>query len=177
MLNRSDKEVIVNGIKANIDKAQAIFLTNLIGIKSNDAVAIRKNIRQADGSVCITRNTLFQRAAEGTYAEPLLKDLKGTNAVAFAYSDAAAVAKCLHDAGKDLKDVDLKGGFLDGKELDQSQLKQLATLPSKDQMLSTVLATFIAPVSAFARVLNSIKEQKEGDGEVEVKSEETASVE
>ena len=164
MLNRSDKEVIVNDLKANIDKAQAVFLTNLIGVASNDANEIRKSIREAGGKVCITKNTLFERAAQGTSVESLFKSLKGTNAVAFAFEDAAAVAKCLHDASKKQDIVELKGGMLEGQELSAAELKQLATLPSRDQMLATLLATFNAPISAFARVLNAIKEEKEGCG-------------
>ncbi|OFZ56827.1 MAG: 50S ribosomal protein L10, partial [Bdellovibrionales bacterium RIFOXYB2_FULL_36_6] len=108
-----------------------------------------------------TRNTFFRRASEGTQVEKLLGDLKGTNAVAFAFKDPAAIAKCLNDAGKENEAVELKGGWLSGSNLSPAQLKQLATLPSRDQMLSTLLATFNAPISAFARVLNAIKEKKE----------------
>ncbi|OFZ25386.1 MAG: 50S ribosomal protein L10 [Bdellovibrionales bacterium RIFOXYB1_FULL_37_110] len=161
MMNREDKVAIVDGLKADIDKSQAVFLTNLIGIKSNDAVKIRKGIREAGGKIVVTRNTFFRRASEGTQVEKLLGDLKGTNAVAFAFKDPAAIAKCLNDAGKENEAVELKGGWLSGSNLSPAQLKQLATLPSRDQMLSTLLATFNAPISAFARVLNAIKEKKE----------------
>lgn len=160
MLNRSDKKAIIDGVRADIDKAQAVFLTNLIGISSNEAVQLRKNIREAKGKVIITRNTLFERAASGTSCENLLKELRGPNAVAFAFEDAAAVAKCLHDAGKEMEAIELYGGILDGKQLTKEELKQLATLPSKDQMLATLLATFNAPISSFVRVLDAIREQK-----------------
>lgn len=165
MLSRSDKEAIVEGLKANIDKAQAIFLTNLIGVSSNDAVAIRKEVREAKGSVVITRNSLIERAAQGTSAEEMLKGLKGPNAVAFAFEDAAAVAKCLKNAGKDHEVVELKGGVLDGKSLSVNEVIALAELPSRDEMLGTLLATFNAPISALARVLFAIQEQKESGAE------------
>ncbi len=166
MLSRSDKEAIVEGLKANIDKAQAIFLTNLIGVSSNDAVAIRKGVRDAKGTVAVTRNTLFERAAKGTYAEEMLSNLKGPNAVAFAFEDAAAVAKCLKNAGKEHEIVELKGGILDGKSLSVSEVKALADLPSRDEMLGTLLATFMAPVSSFARVMNEIKTKAESGAEM-----------
>jgi large subunit ribosomal protein L10 len=161
MLTRSDKEALVEGIKANINDAQALFLTNLIGVSANDAVAIRKKVREANGNIIVTRNTLFQKAAEGTYAEELLKDLKGTNAVAFAFEDAPGVAKALYDANKENELVALGDGYLDQKELTKAQVLELAKLPNKDQMLATLLATFNAPVSAFVRVLFAIQEQKE----------------
>lgn len=161
MLNRSDKEAIVEGLKGNIEKAKAIFVTNLIGVKSNEAVAIRKSVRDAKGSMVVTRNSLFERAALGTPAEEVLKNLKGPSAVAFAYDDAAAVAKCLKEAGKTHELVTLKGGIFEGKKLTAKEVMALADLPSRDQMLGTLLATFLAPVSAFARVMNEIKAKAE----------------
>src|SRR5690606_28080962 len=99
-------------------KSQAVFLTNLVGIPSVDSVRIRKNVREANGHVSITRNTLFSRAAVGTYAEGLLKDLKGSTAVAFAYEDAAAVAKIVNDAATEFdKIVTIKGGMLGDQKL------------------------------------------------------------
>ena len=161
MLNRTEKEAIIQDLKTDIGKAKAIFLTNLIGITSNDAVSVRKAVRDSKGKMIVTRNTLFKKAAIGTPAEKLLSDLKGPHAIALAFDDPAAVAKCLKEAGSSLELVDLKGGVLDGQMLTKAQVKQLADLPSRDQMLGTLLATFIAPVSAFARVLNAIKDKKE----------------
>ena len=110
----------------------------------------------------ITKNTLFARAAKGTYAETLLTGLKGTNAVAFAYSDAAAVAKVVNDASGEFEEiVTVKGGMLGNQTLTKAEVVALAKLPSRDQMLGTLLATFNAPVSAFARVMEAIRDQKE----------------
>lgn len=165
MMTRAEKDVVVSSIKEKIEKSQAIFLTNLVGIPSVDAVRIRKNVREANGHIVVTRNTLFARAAEGTPAEGLLKDLKGTTAVAFAFDDAAAVAKIVNDASGDFQDiVTLRGGMLGSQNLSKAEVIALAKLPSRDQMLGTLLATFNAPVSAFARVLFAIQEQKEKDG-------------
>ena len=165
MLDRAQKESIVKGLKGDFDKAKAVFLTNIIGISSNDSVEIRKNVREANGKVIIARNTLLSRAGAGTPAEGMLKDLKGPHAVAVAYDDAAAVAKCLKNASKDHEIVEFKAGILDGTELSIADLKQLADLPSRDEMLGTLLATFNAPISALARVLYAVQEQKGGSGE------------
>lgn len=162
MMTRAEKDVVVAGIKANIEKAQAVFLTNLVGIPSVDSVRIRKLVREANGHMVITRNTLFARAAKGTPAEGLLADLKGSTAVAFAFEEAPAVAKIINDAAGEFDGVvTIKGGMLDGKELSKAEVIALAKLPSRDEMLGTLLATFNAPVSAFARVLNAIKEKQE----------------
>jgi large subunit ribosomal protein L10 len=111
----------------------------------------------------ITRNTLFARAAKGTFAEGLLQDLKGSSCVAFAYDDAAAVAKVVNDASGEFENiVTIRGGQLGTQKLSKAEVVALAKLPSRNQMLGTLLATFNAPVSAFARVLFAIQEQKQG---------------
>lgn len=161
MLSRSEKEAIIQDLNKDIGRAKAIFLTNLVGISSNDAVSVRKAVRDSNGKMVVTRNTLFKKAAAGTSAEALVANLSGPHALAFAFEDPAAVAKSLKEAGANLELVDLKGGVLDGQLLTKAQVKQLADLPSRDQMLGTLLATFLAPVSAFARVMYAIQEKKE----------------
>jgi large subunit ribosomal protein L10 len=170
MLTRTQKEAIIADLKKDIGAAKAIFLTNLIGVSSNSAVAIRKNVRDANGKVVVTRNTLFAKATQGTDAEKLFADLKGPHAVAFAFDDAAAVAKCIKNAGAEFELVQFKGGFFDGKILAPAELKVLADLPSRNEMLGTLLATFNAPVSAFARVINAIKDKVESEGSVTVQA-------
>ncbi len=161
-MNRADKQKIIDSIKADIEKSSAVFLTNLVGVKSSEAVGIRKAVRDVKGKIYVTRNALFQKAGLGTNAELLLKDLKGPHALAFTYDDPAALAKCLKDANK-MHDqvVELKGGVLDGRLLSKNDVVALASLPSKEIMLGTLLATFNAPISALARVFHAIKEQKE----------------
>jgi large subunit ribosomal protein L10 len=175
MMTRAEKDAVVSSVRENIEKAQAVFLTNLVGIPSVDSVRIRKTVREANGHVVITRNTLFARAAKGTYAEELLADLKGSSAVAFAFEDAPAVAKIINDATGEFQDiVTIKGGMLGTQKLSKAEVIALAKLPSRDQMLGTLLATFNAPVSAFARVLNAIREQKDGGAEAPAAATENA---
>ncbi len=175
MMTRSEKDAVVSSIKEKIEKAQAVFLTNLVGIPSVDSVRIRKSVREANGHVVITRNTLFARAAKGTYAEGLLNDLKGSSAVAFAFEDAPGVAKIINDAAGEFKDiVTVRGGMLGTQNLSTAEVIALAKLPSRDQMLGTLLATFNAPVSAFARVLFAIQEQKGGGAEAPAAATENA---
>jgi len=161
MLDRSQKEAVVKDIRESIDSAGAVFLTNLIGVTSNEAVKIRKDVRDAKGKIVITRNTLFKRAAQGTYLEELFGTLKGPNAVAFAFDDAPAVAKAIYEASKEQELITLNAGFLNQKFLSKNDVVALAKLPGRDQMLATLLATFNAPVSAFVRVLDAVKRQKE----------------
>ena len=176
MLDRAKKAEVMSELKNGFENANAVFLTNLIGLTSNDAVELRKSLRDADAKISVTRNTLFAKASVGTVCEEMMKGLKGPHAVAFANGDAAAVAKALKEAGEKFENVvSLKAGILKGQSLSSDELVQLASLPGKDQMVATLLATFNAPVGAFVRVLNAIKESKESGSEAsEAVAEETA---
>ena len=164
MITRESKSAVIKDLKEKIESSKALFLTNVIGIEANDAVALRKKVREANGGIVVTRNSLFGKAAEGTYAEELLKGLKGTNAVAFAYEDAPGVAKAIFETSKELEAVSIGKGFLGTELIDEAQVATLAKLPSRDQMLSTVLATFQAPIATFARLMNAIKDECETQG-------------
>lgn len=164
MITRTGKTAVIKDLKEKILSAQALFLTNVVGIEANDAVELRKKVRDAKGGIVVTRNTLFGKAAEGTYAEELLKGLKGTNAVAFAFEDAPGVAKALYETSKDLAQVTLGKGFLGTDLIDEKQVAALAKLPSRNEMLGTLLATFQAPVATFARLMNAIKDECESQG-------------
>jgi large subunit ribosomal protein L10 len=161
MMTKEQKNEVIKSVKDQITKSQALFLTNLVGIEANSAVQIRKGVREAKGFMMIAKNSLIEKAAQGTYAEKFLTKLKGNNAIAFAYDDAPAVAKVIFDANKELELVSLKGGMLGDKTLSSDECNALAKLPSKPQMLATLLATFNAPVSAFVRTIDAIKRQKE----------------
>lgn len=164
MMTRAEKDVLIKALKEKIEASKALFLTNMIGIDANSAVDLRKKVRDANGTIVVTKNALFGKAAAGTHAEALLTGLKGTNAVAFAFEDAPGVAKAIFDASKDLEQVTLGKGYLGTELLEVAQVTELAKLPSRDEMLGTLLATFNAPVSAFARLMNSIKDECETQG-------------
>ena len=68
MLKRAEKDEIIAGLKKDIEAARGVFLTNLIGISSNDSVALRKDVRDKQGKIVVTRNTLFKKADEGPAA-------------------------------------------------------------------------------------------------------------
>ena len=164
MLNRSDKEKIINGINGDIQRSKAAFLTNVVGMTSNDAVALRKSVRDSQGRIFVARNTLFQLAGKGTYCEKMLTGLKGNNALVLAFEEAPAVAKAVYEVSKENEVVVLRAGMLGEQELLEKDVVALAKLPSKAEMLGTLLATFNAPISALARVLNAIREKKEAGG-------------
>ncbi len=165
MITRENKEQTLEGLSNKLESSKAVFLTNLIGIPSNDAVQIRKELREVNGSLTVARNTLLKKASEGTELFETLNEKKGPTAMAFANEDVPAVAKVLYEASKKYESVVLFKGLFDGKTLTADEIEALAKLPSREQMLATLLATFNAPVSAFVRVMEEIRKSKENNGE------------
>jgi large subunit ribosomal protein L10 len=164
MITRESKDLVIKDLKEKIENSKALFLTNMIGISANDAVALRKSVRDADGGIVVTRNSLFGKAAEGTYAEDLLKGLKGTNAVAFAFGEAPGVAKVLYVSSKELEVVSLGKGIIGTELLDEAKVATLAKLPGREEMLGTTLATMMAPIASLARLVSAIKDECEAQG-------------
>ena len=164
MLSRAKKESMVEGLRKDLGEARAVFLTNLVGIRSADAVEVRRGVREAGGKVVVMRNTLMAKAAEGTPAAALVSGLKGPHALALAFGDAPPVAKALKEAGKRFEEVEIRGGVLGDEELALEQVKALADLPSREAMLATLLASCMAPVSAFARLLAALRDECESKG-------------
>ena len=164
MLAREAKEHIIGRIKNDIEKSNAVFLINMVGISANEAASIRKDLRKAQGKVFVTKNTLLEKAAnstDNTHVAQLFSNLQASNAIVFAFGEPNATAKCLKEARDDTEIVDIKGGCMDGRLLSVEQVQALAELPSREEMLSIVLATMMGPIAAFARLVNAIKEQKE----------------
>lgn len=116
---------------------------------------LRKKLSTLKSEMKVVRNTLAIRALanrpEGE--KKLTDDLVGTNALVFAYEDASASAKALSDFAKDVEQLKLKVGVMDGARLDASSVKALASLPGKDVLRAQLLGLFNQPATQMVRVL------------------------
>jgi len=166
------KEAVVEDIKEKIGKAQSIVLLDYRGLTVDEVTQLRDQMRSAGVEYRVIKNTMLTRAANELGIEGAEDLFKGPTAAAFGYTDAAAPAKILVDFIKKAKKTEIKGGFLEGKLVDLSQIKYLADLPPKEVLVAKLLGTLNAPASnlvgvlsglprALVCALNAIKEQKE----------------
>jgi large subunit ribosomal protein L10 len=174
-VERSQKAQQISAISERFKKAKAAFLIDFKGMTVEQVTNLRKNLRKEDAEMRVVRNTLAKLALKDhpAVSEAISEDLVGTNAVIFAYGDAGASAKALSNFAKDVEVMQLKGGVLDGKKLTSENVKQLASLPSKDVLRAQLLGLFQSPAATFVRtlaaapsgfltVLNAYKEKQEG---------------
>lgn len=169
------KQELVKELVEKISKAQSIVLVDYQGLKVNEETALRKQMRENGAEYLVAKNRLFKIAlAEAGITDKFDDLLEGTTAFAFGYDDAVTPAKVAYElesaqaklATKDKKAVfTIKGGLLDGKRVETSEVVALAKLPSRDQLLSMVLNGMLGPIRKLAYATVAIADKKESSAE------------
>ncbi len=152
-VTRERKEVLVTDLTDEVKKSQALILTDYRGLPTTDLAGLRNQLRGKAG-MHVVKNTLMVIALERA-GMPVPQDLlKGPTAVTFCYTDIAGPAKMLSDFLKD-KGINIKGAILGTQVLRGTEAAGLATLPSREQLLGTLLGTINAPSTQVAGVVAS----------------------
>ena len=161
-LNIEDKKAIVAEVTVEVAKAQTIVVAEYRGITVGHLTQLRKNAREKGVYLRVLKNTLARRAVEGTPFAGLSEQMTGPLIYGMS-ADPVASAKVLNDFAKTNDKLVLKAGSYNGKVLDQASVKALASIPSRDELLATLLGVMQAPVSGFARLLAALAEKKQGE--------------
>ena len=158
-LNVQDKKAIVADVGAQLAGAQTVVLAEYRGIPVEQLTKLRASARDQGVYLRVLKNTLARRAAQGTQFEPLANSMVGPLIYGIS-ADPIASAKVLQGFAKTQELLVIKAGLYNGKLLDVAGVKALATIPSRDELLSQLLGVMLAPVSAMARVLGAVAAQK-----------------
>lgn len=153
------KQPIVAEISDQLDGATAAVLVDARGLSVAQDTVLRKQLREAGVHYKVYKNTMIKRAVEGTAFESLSEKLEGPTALACTKGDAAVPAKILYDFAKENKELELKCGVVDGTYYDEKGIKIIATIPSREVLLSRLLGSMQSPIASFARVLKQIAEK------------------
>jgi large subunit ribosomal protein L10 len=154
-LNRQEKAVVIEEVAAQVAKAQSIVIAEYRGLDVASVTVLRKTARQSGVYLRVLKNTLARRAVNGTAFESLSKQLTGPLIYGIS-ADPVAPAKVLSDFAKTNDKLVIKGGSLPNNLLNQEGIKALATLPSRDELLSKLMGTMQAPIAQFARTLDEV---------------------
>ena len=158
-LNVEDKKAIVADVGAQLAGAQTVVLAEYRGIPVEQLTKLRASARDQGVYLRVLKNTLARRAAQGTQFEPLADSMVGPLIYGIS-ADPIASARVLQGFAKTQDLLVIKAGLYNGKLLDVAGVKALATIPSRDELLSQLLGVMLAPVSAMARVLGAVAAQK-----------------
>ena len=155
------KKPIVDEIIENLTDAKAVVLADYRGLTVEQDTILRKKMREAGVVYKVYKNTMIRRAVAGTQFEALVPELEGPTAIAISKEDATAPAKILYDFAKTAPALELKSGVVEGTYYDSKTINVIATIPSRDELISKFLGSIQSPVTNFARVIKQIAEQKE----------------
>lgn len=158
-LNVEDKKAIVADVGAQLAAAQTVVLAEYRGIPVEQLTKLRASARDQGVYLRVLKNTLARRATQGTQFEPLADSMVGPLIYGISV-DPIASARVLQNFAKTQDRLVIKAGLINGKLLDVAGVKALATIPSRDELLSQLLGVMLAPVSAMARVLGAVAAQK-----------------
>ena len=156
MNRKVDRQKKVEELHQELAQVSTVILSTFQGIKVDEDTRLRRAVEGAGGSYQVVKNTLAQRAAQGTPAEPLLKSLAGTNSIACTASDPVALAKALTKFAKDVPAYQFRAGIVEGRVVSVVEIQQLASLPSKDELISKVMFLLLAPAQRVASVTAAV---------------------
>ncbi|MCL2636260.1 MAG: 50S ribosomal protein L10 [Betaproteobacteria bacterium] len=159
-LNLNDKKAVVAEVSAQVANAQTIAIAEYRGIEVGDLTVLRRKARESGVYLRVLKNTLVRRAVDGTPFAGLAEHMVGPLIYSVS-ADPVAAAKILNDFAKTNDKLVLKAGSYAGKVLDKAGVQALASIPSREELLSKLLFVMQAPVSGFARALGALAAQRE----------------
>lgn len=156
MKKKSEKQQDLDHLKTELAKVSTVILTTFQGITVEEDTKLRRAVQAAGGKYEVVKNTLAELAGSGTPAEGLLKNLKGTHSIAYTQTDPVALAKALTKIAKDVPAFQFKSGVVEGKVISINEIKQLADMPSKEELISKIMFLLNAPAQRIATALNAL---------------------
>lgn len=154
-LNLEQKKAIVDNVSAVLAGAQAAALAEYRGLTVAQMTALRKKARESEVYLRVVKNNLARRAIEGSDFECLKDEFAGPLALA-AGADPVVVARVLSEFAKENEALRIKAAAMGGRLISDAQLKTLARLPGRDQLLAQLLGAMKAPIQQFVQVLNEV---------------------
>ena len=171
-MKRAEKEAQVQILKEKLSAAQTVLLADYRGLTVEEMTELRKKLRETGTEFRVVKNTLARLAAKEAKIDELDPYLTGPVAMAFGVDDPVAPAKILHTFARDHKNLELKAGLLEKKLLDVKEIEALATLPSREVLLTRLAAAMMgplrnlgfvlsAPIRNMAYVLDAVREKQQ----------------
>jgi len=156
MKKRSEKKTDLDALRAELDKAESVFLAGYEKMTVAQDFALRKTVRGAGGMYQVVKNTIAGKASEGTKSAELLADLKGMCSIAYTSGDPVALAKALTVYAKENPAFTFKAGMVEGRVVDVTGINALATLPSKEEIFAKLLWVINAPAQQLVTAMNGV---------------------
>ena len=152
------KQPVIQEISENVKDAQSVVVVDYRGLTVAEDTQLRRELREAGVTYKVYKNTMMNFAFKDTDFESLSDVLEGPSAIAISKEDATAPARVLAKFAKDAPALEIKAGVVEGTYYDADGMKAIASVPSREELLSKLLGSIQSPIANFARVLKQIAE-------------------
>jgi len=158
-LTKDQKEELIADYEKGLAAAPHAFLLDYKGISVPQVTDLRDRVRKSGSHYQVVKNTLALRAIDGKALAELKEHFVGPTAVVYSMSDPVALAKALTDFAKDVPAVQFKAGLVESRSIAANQIKDIASLPSREQLLTKLVFLLQSPMARLARVLAAVPQQ------------------
>jgi len=155
MLTRDQKRQQSEDLRAALDGVSTVFLMENAGLKVPEVTELRAQVRRTNATYKVVKNSVVKLAVEGTSMEGLAPYLVGPKALAFTGGDGVALAKVLRDFAKNHPALTFRQAYLDGQLVDADEARQIADMPSKEELLTKIVFLLQSPIRRLVVALNS----------------------
>jgi large subunit ribosomal protein L10 len=156
MKKKAEKKEKAEQLRSQLANVSTVILSTFQGITVEQDTQLRRAVEAAGGHYEVVKNTVAERAAAGTPTEGLLKDLKGTNSIAYTATDPVSLAKILTKVAKDVPAFQFRAGWVEGRVISIQEIGQLAQLPSKEELISKIMFLLNAPAQRIATAMAAV---------------------
>ena len=161
-MNREQKGEIVAQLKERLSQSPNIYLTDFTGVTVQSITDFRRQLRERGVDYTVVKNTLALRALEAASVSGVEDVIAGPTAFVFAGDDPLAAAQVLTEFSKKHDDFMVKAGLVEGRRINADEVKRLASLPSRDEMLGQLAGLMQAPLQSFVGALDGLLYQMVG---------------
>jgi large subunit ribosomal protein L10 len=155
-VTKAKKSEQVEKLTKDLKNVSNLVVTTYTKMTVAQDYELRKALRGAGAKYQVVKNTLAEKAAKGTKVEGALKDLAGVTSIAYTTGDPVAMAKALTKYAKDTPEFTFKVGVVEGRVINIKEIEALATMPSKEELMSKLLFLINAPAQRLATVMNQV---------------------
>jgi large subunit ribosomal protein L10 len=156
MLKRSEKEEMVEELGSLFEESNNIFVTDYLGLNVSQITEFRKQLREGNIKYRVAKNTLLRIAAKNKGYEEIVPYFEGPTAVAFGVDDPTVPAKTINEFFKKNGKPEVKAFYADGILYQSDRLKELADLPTKDELIAKIVGTIGAPLTNLVGTLDGL---------------------
>ena len=151
------KDLLTKDLSNKLDGVEDCVLANVIGMDANSTSALRKRLREKGIGMMVVKNSLAQRATEGSSLAPAFEGITGTHAVLWGADDFVSLVKEATDLNKDEEEFEVfetRGGAMDGVQLTPARVLEISKWPNREEQLSMLVGQLLGPGGQLAAQLN-----------------------